>query len=614
MVAQLIRWSVTNPLIVILATLALAGAGLHSFQNVNVEAYPDPAPAIVEIIAQNRGRSAEDMERLVTIPLEVALSGMPGLKNLRSKSLFGLTYINTQFEYGFPYLSARQEVLNRIQTAELPPDVSPQISPRSPIGEILRYSLTGPKNADGKPVYSLNDLRTIQTYTLERTFRRINGIVDVTSMGGTMKRYEIRPDPNRMKRYGVTLDQLQKAISESNSNVSGDFLNQGDMAAVVRGLGLIQRGRDPVQQTLGWKSAELAVLHIRKEEERRLLDIRRITLKSTNNLPIRVDDIVEGGPLKPGDPVNAKGVVVSNLTRLGKVALSQPQENAEGEVVVDEKGDRAWVDEDEIVQGLVLLRKGAESLPALQKVKARIEELNTVPGLLPPGVKIDIFYDRTTLIKTTTETVEENLLVGICLVTVILLMFLSNVRSAIIIAINLPLALLFAFGVLFYRGQSANLLSIGAVDFGIIIDSTVIMVENIYRVLSTGKYSELPLAQRIVRASAEIQRALFFSTIIMVCAMLPLFTMRGPEGQLFRPMAETYAFAIGGALLLALTIAPVLCLLFFRNLKESPDNFFVRFLKRGYLHNLEHCLNHRHLVIIAFGLMIVGTIAALPHL
>ncbi len=615
MVSLLIKWSLNNSLIVILATLLLAGVGVHSFQSVNVEAYPDPAPPIVEIIAQNRGRSAEDMERLVTVPLEVALSGMPGLKSMRTKSLFGLTYVNAQFEYGFPYLSARQEVINRISTADLPPDVSPQISPRSPIGEILRYSLICPKDSKGQPLYSLNDLRSIQTWTLERAFRRIPGIVDVISMGGTMKRYEIRPDPNLMKRYGITLDQLQKAIAESNNNVSGDYVTQGDMSAVVRGLALFVRGRDPVQKTLSMKSPEAAVQHLRLEEERRLNEIRKITLKSTNNLPIRVGEIVEGGPLKPGESAgNAKGVVVSNLTRLGKVALSKPKVDDDEQIRIDDQGNRVWTDEDEIVQGLVLLRKGAESLPALTKIKAKIEELNSMPGMLPPGVKIHVFYDRTDLINTTTETVQENLLVGICLVTVILLMFLSNVRSAIIIAINLPLALLFAFSVLYFRGQSANLLSIGAVDFGIIVDSTVIMVENIYRVLSSGKYSDLPLRDRIVRASTEIQRALYFSTIIMVCAMLPLFTMRGPEGQLFRPMAETYAFAIGGALLLALTIAPVLCQLFFKNLKASNDNFFVTFLKRGYLRNLEICLNHRWLVVAAFGAMIIGTIASLPFL
>ncbi len=510
MISKIIQWSVHNPLIVMLMTIALGAAGAYSFSQVNVEAYPDPAPAIVEVIAQYPGRSAEEMERLVTIPLEVALSGMPGLNYMRTKSLFGLTYINTQFEYGFSYLAARQEVINRMGMVSLPPEVTPGISPRSPIGEILRYTLTGPKDATGKNLYSLNDLRSVQDWTLEREFRRIPGIVDVVSTGGTIKRYEIQPDPDRLKRYGITLQQLQDAVTNSNNNVSGDYLTQGDAAVVVRGLGLIGRGRDPLQHVLGITDAELAVQYLRQEDQARLRTIRQIVLKTTNNLPIRVDDVVEGGPLKPGEEVSNRGVVVSNMTRLGKVGLSRPKRNAGGEELRDEKEQIIWVDEDEAIQGLALLRKGAESLPALKLLNAKIKELNDTPGRLPPGVKIEVFYDRTDLIHTTTDTVEENLLTGISLVTVILLMFLSNVRSAIIIAINLPLALLFAFFVLYVRGQSANLLSIGAVDFGIIIDSTVIMVENIYRVLSTGKYSDLPLWQRIVRASGEIQRAWFF--------------------------------------------------------------------------------------------------------
>jgi len=612
--SKLTQWAVDNPLIVLLLTIALGAAGAYAFGHVDVEAYPDPAPAIVEVIAQYPGRSAEEIERLVTVPLEVALSGMPGLKYMRSKSLFGLAYINTQFEYGFPYLAARQEVINRMTIASLPTDVSPEISPRSPIGEILRYTLTGPKDIQGKSLYSLNDLRSVQSWTLERELRRIPGIADVVSTGGTVKRYEIQPDPDRLKRFGVPLAQLQVGIAESNSNVSGGYLIQGDAAAVVRGLGLIGRGRDPLQRVLSMKSPQEAVRYLRCEEQNRLLQIRQIVLKSTNNLPIRVDDVVEGGALKPGEEVSNQGVVVSHITRLGKVGLSRQLRRAAGELVFDDLGNRQWSDEDEAIEGLVLLRKGAESLPALNLVKAKIEEMNTVPGRLPPGMKIEIYYDRTDLIRTTTDTVEENLLVGIALVTGILLMFLSNVRSAIIIAINLPLALLFAFSVLFLRGESANLLSIGAVDFGIVVDSTVIIVENIYRLLSAGKYADLPLPQRIIRATGDIQRALFFSTIIMVCAMLPLFTMRGPEGQLFRPMAETYAFAIAGALLLALTVSPVLCLLLFKNLKPSRDNLLVRILKRGYLRNLEACLKYRGAVIGIFAMLIGGTVLVIPHL
>ncbi|HVX15770.1 MAG TPA: efflux RND transporter permease subunit [Pirellulales bacterium] len=614
MIAKLIHWSVSNPLVVVLLAIALAAVGGYAFVNVNVEAYPDPAPAIVEVIAQSRGRSAEEMERLVTIPLEVALAGMPGLKYTRSKSLFGLTYINNQFEYGIDYLKARQEVINRMLIAELPSDVEPQISPRSPIGEILRYAVTCPKDTFGNNVYSLTDLRSLQTWTLEREFRRIPGIVDVTSFGGYMKRYEIHPDPDRLKKYGITLTTLQQAIADSNANVSGDYLVQGETAAVVRGLGLIGRGRDPMQRILRLSDPVEAREYLRAEEQKRLRQLRQIVVSTTNNVPVRVDHLVEGGPLGPGDEISPQGVVVGYHTRLGKMALSRPLRDGQGRVVVDQENNRIWVDEEEAIQGLVLLRKGAESLPALKLVKAKIEELNTTPGRLPPGVKIDIYYDRTDLINTTTETVHENLLVGIVLVTVILLMFLSNVRSAVIIALNLPLALAFAFLVLFARGKSANLLSIGAVDFGIIIDSTVIMVENIYRILSTGKYAEFSITERIVRGAHEIERSLLFSTLIMVCALLPLFTMTGPEGQLFRPMAETYAFALGGALLLSATIAPVLCLLLFRHLQPTRDNFLVRYLKRSYLRNLQFCLNHRWFVVATFSVLIAGTIGLLPHL
>ncbi len=260
------------------------------------------------------------------------------------------------------------------------------------------------------------------------------------------------------------------------------------------------------------------------------------------------------------------------------------------------------------------MRKNEDSLPALRAVDLKIKELNDKPGRMLPGVKIDTYYDRSDLIHVTTETVQENLLLGMGLVTVILLMFLSNVRSALIVAVNIPLALLFAFSMLFARGKSANLLSIGAVDFGIIVDSSVIMVENIYRHISSGEYAELPLRDRIIRASGEVQKSLLFSTLIMVCAFLPLFTMRGPEGQIFGPMADTYAFALGGALLLALTLAPVLCLLFFKKLEPVPDNFLVRVLKSRYLNQLRFCLKFRWLTLAVMGGLIAVTVCLLPLL
>jgi cobalt-zinc-cadmium resistance protein CzcA len=608
MVHKLIQWALSSPLVVVLLAVGLAIGGIFAFRNVNVEAYPDPAPAIVEVVAQYPGASAEEVERQVTIPLEVTLAGMPGLKYMRSRSLFGLSHLRNQFEYGVDFDKARQEVINRLQfTQNLPAGVNPQISPESPTGEIFRYTLSSPKDALGRDIYTLNDLKALQDWTLERAFRRVPRIIDVVSMGGTVKRYEIHPDPERLKKYGISLQQLQNAIGNSNSNVGGDYLRQGHTVLNVRGVGLLGGGEDPVQQVLGLKDPAEAAALLRAEEQRRVREIRRIVVASVNNVPVRVEDVVEGGPLVTGQAYGQEGVVVGYQTRLGRDCFSKPDG-------VDEAGHVRWRDNEDTVQAIILLRKGEDSLPALKAVKAAVKELNESGDLLP-GVKIEPYYDRTDLINITTETVKENLLLGMVLVTVILLMFLSNVRSALIVAINIPLALLFAFSVLFLRGKSANLLSIGAVDFGIIVDSSVIMVENIYRHLSSGEYMNLSLSERILKACREVERSLFFSTAIMVCAFIPLFTMQGPEGQIFGPMADTYAFALGGALVLALTVSPVLCLFFFPNLRPSPDNFLVRWLKDGYLRQLERCLNYRWLTLGVFGLIILATLViAVPRL
>src|SRR5947209_2484472 len=604
MVRRLIEWAVGNPLIVLLLAAALLAVGVYAFLNVNVEAYPDPAPAIVEVVAQDPGASAEEVERQVTIPLEVALAGMPGLKYSRTKSLFGLSHLRNQFEYGIDFNKAEQEVLNRLASAQLPTGVTPAISPETPTGEIYRYTLQSPRDAAGKEIYTLNDLKSLQDWTLEREFRRVPRIADVSSSGGTVKRYEIHPDPDRLQRYNVSLQQLQNAIAQSNSNVGGDYLVQGQTVLNVRGIGLLGGGQDPVQDVLGMDDPRQAAAHLRAEENRRLREIRRIVVASTNNVPIRVEDLVEGGPKSAQDDISQEGVVVGHQTRLGRASLSRPR-TLPGDNVV-------WRDEDDKVQAIVLLRNGEDSLPALRDVEAKVDELNENAGQLLPGVKIEPYYDRTELIHITTETVRENLGLGMILVVVILLMFLRTVRSAIIVAINIPLALLFAFGVLFLRGRSANLLSIGAVDFGIIVDSSVIMVENIYRYLSAGEQAELRIKDRIIRASREVERSLFFSTIIMVCALLPLFTMQGPEGQIFGPMADTYAFALGGALLLALTLSPVLCLVLLRRLRPSRDNFLVRAIKRVYLWQLRWLLDFRMLAVAAFLVLVGVTVASLP--
>jgi cobalt-zinc-cadmium resistance protein CzcA len=665
MVRSLIRWSLDNPLIVILMAGALAVVGAYSFHHINVEAYPDPAPAVVELVALNPGASAEEMERLVTVPLEVTMAGMPGLKTTHSKSLFGLTHLRCIFHYDVPYASARQEVINRLATINqpLPPGVTPQISPANAIGEIFRYTLKGPKDALGNEIYTLNDLKALQDWLVEREFRRVPRIIDVTSYGGTVKRYEIQPDPDRMKRFGITLNQLSNALANSNANVGGDYLVAGRTVKMVRCIGLLGGGKDPMDAAIAMKTPQEAAAYLRAEERDRCNQIRDIVIISNNYGSIRIDDIVEGGPRPYKDYPSTKGVIVSNQTRLGRVSLDKfmgykltddsfaslraqgvpeavllelsPLKNKEfkqeqalatelAKVLHGDERDRYeqaainqaanWRRADEKVQCIVLMRKGEQSLPALEGVKAKVAELNQ-PGRLLPGVTLEPYYDREELVHLTTDTVTHNVILGVALVTIILVMFLSNVRTALIVAINIPLALLFAVSVLYFRGKSANLLSLGAVDFGIIVDSAVIITENIYRNLSWGEHADLPLKERIWRFVREIDKALFFSTLIMMCAFIPLFTMHGAEGELFGPMAQTYAFALGGALLMALTLTPVMCMLMFKNFKPVGENFLVRFLKSRYLWQLKVCLKHRYTTIVVMvSLIVITALWPMQHL
>jgi cobalt-zinc-cadmium resistance protein CzcA len=609
MVRKLLEWSVHNPLMVLVLCAALIAVGVYAFVNVNVEAYPDPAPAIIEVVAQFPGASAEEVERQVTIPLEVALAGMPGLQVTRSKSLFGLAHLRNQFEYGYDFEVCKQNVINRLQNVNLPPGVTPVISPASPTGEILRYTLTNPTDAAGRPIYTLSDLKALQDYTIQRELLRVPRIAGVVGTGGKVKRYEVQPDPNRLAQYGISLNQLAAAVAKSNRNGSGDNLRQGESSIAVRGIGLIGFGQDPMQQAVMMQNPRDAATFLRAEEVKRLIEIRQIVVAANNGVFVRVDQLVEsldgkpqldgdGRPRISDDDFGKYGVVVSHQTRQGKTGMSKTTTRPDGTL--------AWEDHDEKVQGIVLLRRGQESLLALRDVKAKIQELNQ-PGHLLPGVQIEVYYDRTDLMNVTTETVHENLLVGMALVAMILLMFLSNVRVALIVALNIPLALLFAFGVLFLRGKSANLLSIGAVDFGIIVDSTVILVESIYRHLTTTHDRDLPIERRVVLACTEVERSLFFSTVIMVCALLPLFTMKGPEGQIFGPMADTYAFALGGALLLAMTVSPVLCCLTLQRLRPARENILVRALQTAYLWQLRWLLKIRWGALAAFALVLLGT-------
>ncbi|HEX5446574.1 MAG TPA: efflux RND transporter permease subunit, partial [Pirellulales bacterium] len=341
MVQKLVAWSLRNRLVVILAVIVLACTGVYSFLNINVEAYPDPAPAILEVIAQYPGASAEEIERQVTIPLEIALTGMPGLDYTRSKSLFGLAHLRNQFNYGADYFRARLEVLNRLNTVELPNGVRPVIAPTSPTGEIYRYILTGPTDSQKKSIYTLPDLKALNDWKLEKDFRRVPRIADVISFGGAVKRYEIQPSPSRLKQYGITLEQLETAIASSNANVGGDYLRFGDTVQAVRGLGLVGGGQDPLALLKPNMDPMDASSLLRKEEDRRLDEIRQVVLATTNNVPVKISDVVDGGRYSRAA---RRGVVVGTHTRSGRAAVSLPKNDAAGDQIVDAKGQALWRD------------------------------------------------------------------------------------------------------------------------------------------------------------------------------------------------------------------------------------------------------------------------------
>ena len=466
-----------------------------SFINLNIEAYPDPVPPLVDIVTQSTGQSAEEMERYITIPIEVQMAGIPNITAIRTISLFGLSDVKVQFSYAFTYEEAEQRVINRLaQLSALPNGALPGISPASPIGEVFRYRVVGP------PGYSVMDLKTIEDWMLERRFKAVPGVIDVNGWGGKTKTFEVRIDQPKLMHYGVTLPQVIAALNNANVNVGGQTVNFGQQAAVVRGVGLIHS----------------------------LDDIRDTMISQNGNSALRIRDVAE--------------VQIGNQPRLGIAGQDSS---------------------DDIVQGIVLMRRGAESMPTIRAVEALVQKINTT-GILPPGVQIKRIYDRSDLISVTTHTVMHNLIEGILLIFILQYVFLGNIRAALIVAATIPFALSFAIGLILIKGESANLLSVGAIDFGLIVDATVIMMENIIRRLSQPPAmrfknsimqrlrSEATLRGKslvIAGAATEVSQGIFFSAAIIIAAFVPLFTLSGIEGHIFGPMAKTYAYAIAGGLI-----------------------------------------------------------------
>ncbi len=544
MIGKLLAFSVRERTLVALASLLLLIGGSFAFHYLNVEVYPDPSPPAIEVIAQNPGWSAEEMERQITIPLETQLNGMAGLDTIRSISLFGLTDIKCYFRFEYDYNAARQEVLNRLQSADLPAGVHPQLSPWSALGEIYRYQVIGPG-------YTPMQLKEIQDWVLVRQFKQVPGILDVVSFGGPTKEFHVELDPNKLVSYGLSVSDVMNALSKSNSNVGANYLESGEQSYNVRGIGLF---RDTA-------------------------DIGNVMVAVRNGTPIYVRQLGQ--------------VSIGSAVRLGKVGRD---------------------DDPDIVKGIVYMRRGEQTLPTLRLVEAKAEEINS-SGILPKGVRIEPYYDRTELIHITTGTVEHTLVAGMTLIGFIMLAFLGDFRAALVVTLSVPLSLLLTFIVMVVRGDSANLISMGAIDFGIIVDASVIMVENIHRRFAARQPGPLPsLSDTVISAGREIASPIFFSTAVIIVAFIPLFTMRGVEGKIFTPMAVTYGLALTAALFLALTYAPALASLLLRPEPHHDHTFLVRWLNRAYQPLLRRCISHPAQTVAIGALAFAATLAAVPFL
>src|ERR1700757_685535 len=524
--------------VVLILFIASLAVGAVAFLQLDIEAYPDPSPPMVEFITQNPSWSAEEMEQQVTVPLEAGLNGTPKLEQIRSISIFGLSDVKMYFSFDSDYFIDRQEALNRLQQVNLPNNLQPQLSPESPIGEIYRYQLTGPD-------YSLNELKATQDWFVVREMKQVPGIIDVATFGGTTRQYQAEVDPHKLLAMGVNMTQVVNAVQNSNANAGGNYLTLGSQSVNVRGIGLLHS----------------------------LTDMSNIVVAERNGTPVLLGDVA--------------AVREGHQPRLGKVGR-------------DEDPD--------IVEGIVLLQKGGNSLPALAGLRDKIHDLNT-GNLLPPGMKIKTIYDRTKLINTTTTTVRHIIITGLILVTLVLLVMLGDLRLTFIAAITIPFAVLFSFAMMVLTNHSANLISIGAIDFGILVDASIVVLESVYRKISRRVQGE-EVGELIMEGVSDAAKPVLFATLIILVAFIPLFTMQGVPGKIFAPMSVTYGFALTGALIFALVFAPVLgSFAVPKRIKhEATETWLSAFLRRHYDNGLKRALKYSKTAwFIALG----GLVAAI---
>src|ERR1700751_405813 len=531
LIASLLRY---RPLMIV-ALVAWIVAGFILFLRLDIEAYPDPSPPLVEVITQNPSWSAEEMEQQVTVPVETALFGIPHLEEVRSISIFGLSDVKMYFSYGSDYYWDRQEVLNRLQLIQLPTGLSPQLSPWSPVGEIYRYQLYG-------PAYSLNELKATQAWFVTREIKQVSGIIDVTSFGGSTRQYIADIDPQKLLQFNVTLPQVVVAVGSSNANAGGNYLTMGSQNVNVRGLGLLHN----------------------------IPGMQNVLITTRNGVPVYLRDVAE---VKEGFQ-----------PRLGQVGINH--------------GDDA-------VEGIVLLQRGEQSVPALRQLEEKVKALNG--GLLPAGMKIVTLYNRINLIHLTTETVRHVVLMGLVLVTANLIVFLGDIPISLIAALTIPCSLLFAFSLMVLTGRSANLISIGAIDFGILVDASVIVLENIYRRFQTAT-SNVSTLDLVPDAAAEAVRPVIFSVLVIVIALVPLFTMQGVPGKIFAPMSETYVFALAGALLFAVLLAPILASFMRPEKVRAHHTILVTWLGKRYATALKWTMSRRKTTLAIAGAALIITL------
>src|SRR6202140_3320341 len=564
MIRGLVDFALENRFMVLAAALLLFGWGAISFHQLPIEAYPDVADNYVEIITQWPGISAEQIEQQVTIPLEIVMNGIPHVAHLRSFSLFGLSDLKLIFDDEEENAWNRERVLERLSQVALPTGVIPQMGTDwSPVGQIYFFTL---KSAN--PQYNVMDLKSIEDWTVEKNFKSVPDVVDVASFGGPTREYQVRLDPTKLISYGLSIAQVEQQLSNNNTNAGGSFIETGQQQINIREVGLV----------------------------RNVGDIENTVLTAKNGTALRMKDIA----------IVAQGPKI----RLGQFARAIHRE------------DGKIIDNDDVVSGIVLLRKGANADDALAGIHAKVKELND--RILPPGVKVVPFIDRSDLVHFTTHTVLHNLTEGIILVVIVLFLFVGNVRAAIIVALTIPFALLFAATCLNLKGIPANLLSLGALDFGMVVDGAVVMIENIVRHMTHPKNSSRKTMEVVSEAAHEVQRPVFYAIAIIITAYLPIFTLQRVEGRLFRPMAWTVAFALLGALIFSMLIAPVLSTLLFRNGVKEWHNPAMAFLTDRYRNAVRYAIEHRMLTVgvgvaglcLAVFLVYSGVLGSefLPHL